>query len=141
MTVNEAAAPVSVEEFLTIQELVARYCWYVDENQGEDWASLYTTDGIFEGTRPEPVVGREALAQVPGQLHGYFKGRSRHQVSNLYVERGEEPDTLTARFYNQVAQWDGGLKPLMLCVSTVTFVHEEPGGPWLIKRNSIRALS
>jgi hypothetical protein len=141
MTVGATIKPVPVEDFLAVQELVARYCWYVDENRGADWAALYTDDGIFEGTRPEPVIGRAALEKVPGELNGYFNGRLRHQASNLYVEHGTEPGTLVARFYNQIAKWDQGLKPLMLGVSTATLVRDQPGGPWLIKRNTIRALS
>ena len=44
---------------------------------GEQWASLYTPDGIFEATRPETVIGHEDLAKVPGQLAAHFQGRMR----------------------------------------------------------------
>jgi hypothetical protein len=141
MTVSAAAKPVPVEDFLAVQELVARYCWYIDENRGADWASLYTDDGIFEGTRPAPVIGREALEKVPGELNGYFNGNLRHQAGNLYVEYGADPGTLIARFYNQVLQWDKGLKPVMLALSTATLVRDEQAGRWRIQRNTIRKLS
>jgi len=78
---------VPLEDVLSVQDLLGRYCWYVDENMEEQWASLYTSDGIFEGTRPKPVIGREELAKVPGQLSAHFQGRMRHQVGNLFIDR------------------------------------------------------
>jgi len=132
---------VSTEDFLAVQDMLGRYAWYVDGNRGDDWASLYTADGVFEGTRPEPVIGREALALVPGQIWAHGKGKMRHQFGNLYVEPGADENRLVARFYNQVSLWgDGGGKLLMMALSTASLVRSAPGSAWKIERNSIEVL-
>ncbi|CUU59314.1 SnoaL-like domain-containing protein [Parafrankia irregularis] len=140
MASSGTAKKVPVEDVLTVQDIFARYCWYVDENLGEEWSELYTKDGVFEGTRPEPVIGREALAKVPGELNAFFDGRLRHQLSNLFVEYGDDSETLVARFYNQIAAWNDGTKFVMLAVSTALLVRDDPGSTWRIQRNTIRAL-
>jgi hypothetical protein len=131
---------VPVEDVLAVQDLLGRYCWYVDENRGEDWAALYTEDGVFEGTRPEPVIGRAALAQVPAGIHQHFEGRMRHQWSNLYLERGDG-DHLIARFYNQISVWRQGGSLMMLALSTARLVRADASAPWRIERNTIVTLS
>jgi hypothetical protein len=130
---------VPVQDLLAVQDLLGRYCWYIDEGRGTDWALLFTEDGVFAGTRPEPVVGRAALAEVPQQNYAMLKGKMRHAYGNLYVERGED-DTLVARFYNQVTIWEDGAKPLMLAISTATLVRGDDDIPWRIKRNDITTL-
>jgi hypothetical protein len=132
---------VSIDDFLEVQDMLGRYCWSIDGNQGEEWASLYTDDGIFEGTRPAPVIGRAALAEVPGQLHSHFQGRMRHQFGNLVVDRCEDSNQLVARFYNQVSLWGGdGSKLMMMALSTAKLVRKGPGAPWKIERNTIEVL-
>lgn len=131
---------VPVEDQLEVQDILGRYCWYMDENRGPEWAALFTEDGVFEGTRPEPVVGREALTAAPDQTWSRFQGGLRHLYSNLYLERGTNENELIARYYNQVTLWDDGAKPIMLALSTVTLVRADADAPWLIKRNSIKVL-
>jgi hypothetical protein len=132
--------PVSTEDFLAVQDLFARYCWYLDESRGEEWAALYTEDGIFEGTRPQAVHGRAQLTEVPSQGQAFFKGKLRHQCGNLYIERGADGDMLVARFYNQVTAWGDGGKFVMLAQCTATLVRVGAGAPWRIKKNSIVVL-
>ncbi|WP_436790841.1 nuclear transport factor 2 family protein [Yinghuangia sp. YIM S10712] len=130
--------PVPTADILAVHDLVARYCWYVDENRGEDWAALYTEDGIFEGSRPEPVCGRAALAEVPGGIHALYNGKMRHHYGNLYVDSGTDANSLTARFYNQVSVWENGGGALhVLSVNTASLVRADTGAPWRIQRNSV----
>jgi hypothetical protein len=132
---------IPVEDIQAIQDLLGRYCWYVDENRGEEWASLYTEDGVFEGTRPQPVCGHDALTQVPTGIAQQFEGRMRHQWSNLYLERGDDDHVIVARFYNQVGIWRDGYKPVMLARSTATLVRAGISMPWRIQRNTIVPLT
>jgi hypothetical protein len=39
-------------EKLLIQELCARYCHTMDNQDPESWAQCFTPDGIFESARP-----------------------------------------------------------------------------------------
>jgi bifunctional aromatase (cyclase/dehydratase) len=129
--------PVAMEDVLAVQDLLGRYCWHLDEGRGEAWAELYTEDGVFEGTRPEPVCGRAALSRVAPELHARTHGKMRHQYGNLWIERGADENTLVARFYNQLSNWTDGGKLFMLALSTATLVRAAPEEPWRIQRNSI----
>jgi len=129
---------VTIEDVLAVQDLLGRYCWYLDEGCGPEWAALFTADGIFEGTRPQPVCGTAALAQVPVQLKAHGQGKMRHQVSNLHIVEGEHEDILIARFYNELSNWGAGGQPVMLALSTATLVRNAKDSPWLIQRNTIR---
>jgi hypothetical protein len=132
--------PVSTEDFLAVQDLFARYCWYLDESRGEEWAALYTEDGIFEGTRPQAVRGQAQLIEVPSQGQAFFNGKLRHQYGNLYIERDAEENRLVARFYNQVTAWGDGGKFVMLAQCTATLVRASAGAPWRIEKNNIVVL-
>ncbi|MFC3172825.1 nuclear transport factor 2 family protein [Novosphingobium bradum] len=133
---------VSLDDWIAVQDLLGRYCWYFDEGMGPEWASLYTEDGIFEGTRPEPTVGHAALAQAPVGSAAHFKGRIRHQFGNVHFEEQTDPNRLVAKFYNQVSTWgmDNGNQLLMLAICTAQLVREGAGAPWRIARNTIRVL-
>jgi hypothetical protein len=132
---------VALEDVLAVQDLLGRYCWFIDEGRGPEWAALYTDDGVFEGTRREPVIGRAALAEVPIQNWERMQGRMRHQIGNLYIEVRNGPNELIARFYNQLSLWNGeGGKLLMLALSTATLVREGPGASWRIRRNCVEVL-
>ena len=129
--------PVSIEDTLAVQDLLGRYCWYVDENRAEEWADLYTEDGEFAGTSPEPLRGRDALMNVPRGLWASGQGKMRHQYGNLYIEHGEDDNRLVARFYNQISTWGEGARLTALALSTAQLVRTGPGAPWKIRRNEV----
>jgi ketosteroid isomerase-like protein len=138
-TERRVSDQIPVEDVLAVQDLLGRYCWYVDENRGEDWASLYTEDGVFEGTWPDPVCGRAALAGVPAGIHQQFGGRMRHQWGNLQLDRGGD-HSLVERFYNQISIWRDGGSLVMMALSTARLVRTEADAPWRIQRNTIVPL-
>jgi hypothetical protein len=123
---------VSVEDTLAVQDLLGRYCWFFDENRAEEWAALYTPDGVFAGFGPDEVSGAAALAQIAGAITG---GKTRHLYGNLYLEHTVDDNTLLARFYNQVSDWSQGGKLVMLALCTATLVRPHAAAPWKIRRN------
>ena len=129
--------PVSIEDNLAIQDLLGRYCWYVDENKADEWAALYTEDGIFEGAGPQAAQGTEALKHIPAGVWAGGQGKMRHQYGNLYIDQGDDANTLVARFYNQIITWGAGGKLNALAVCTATLVRTGAGAPWKIKKNSL----
>jgi hypothetical protein len=131
--------PVSIEDNLAIQDLLGRYCWYVDENKADEWAALYTEDGIFEGAGPQAAQGTEALKHIPAGVYAGGQGKMRHQYGNLWMEYGADENTLVANFYNQIITWGGGGKLNALAVCTATLVRT-PGG-WRIKKNSLKFIN
>lgn len=127
---------VSIEDNLAIQDLLGRYCWYFDDNHADEWAALYTEDGVFDAG-PAPVQGTAALRELPQRTAASLNGALRHQVGNLYLEQ-EDADRITARYYNQVTNWSEGGKLAMLALCTVDLVRTADG--WKIRRNKARML-
>jgi hypothetical protein len=125
---------VALQDVVDIQELLARYCWTFDENRFEEWASLYTEDGIFEGLGPT-VQGRTALQEVPKATHAATGGKVRHLYGNLMLEHGVDDNDVTARFYNQVSNWAEGGKLSLMALCTARLVRTGEG--WKIKRNTL----
>ncbi len=124
--------PVSTDDFVAICDLLGRYNWSVDEGDGESWASLFTPDGVFAGTKPEPIVGREALSQL-ATGSGAVNGPIRHQLANLCCDYAQSRDAITARYYNCVSHWADEGKFLVLSLVTTRFVRD--GAGWLIERS------
>jgi hypothetical protein len=68
------AAPLTTQDYIDIQQLVARYTFLVDtcSNAGYDFADLFTADGEFSVSQQwgvagaRKIKGREALADAGG---------------------------------------------------------------------------
>ncbi len=68
------ATTLTAQDYVEIQQLVARYAFAVDKctNSGYDYADLYTPDGVFSVSNESGVPGRlrfegrERLAQAAG---------------------------------------------------------------------------
>lgn len=43
-----------------IENLLERYCWTVDHQQWDEWASLFAEDGVFD-VRGQQLKGRDAI--------------------------------------------------------------------------------
>jgi hypothetical protein len=61
-TANRAGTPYTSEDYVEIQQLVARYAFALDtaDNNGYTYADLFAADGAFNDTK-----GRDALAALP----------------------------------------------------------------------------
>lgn len=130
--------PISTEDYVSISDHLGRYCWAVDEGEADEWASLWTEDGVFAGVMPEPVEGREGLRQIPLNAGGR-DGPMRHMICNLTCEYQGGKDTVFARYYNLVSNWAEGAKLTTMALSRVVLVRNGDG--WLIKRNDTTMLT
>ena len=125
--------PVSIEDYVKISDHMGRYCWAVDEGDEEGWVALWTEDGVFTGIRPEPVVGREALKDVPRDEKLQANGRMRHLIGNLHCDYLGDQNTARARYYNLVTTFIDGGRFTCMAICEVILVRNGEG--WLIKRN------
>ena len=95
---NSSAPRLTTQDYIDIQQLVARYAFHIDEcsNAGYDYADLYTPDGEFAvsdrwgggGKRTFVTKGREALARVAGGRDGQCidpKSSPAYGISHLVV--------------------------------------------------------
>jgi hypothetical protein len=128
-----AKKKVSIADRTEAMEVLARYCWHVDEGDAEEWADLWTEDGVFAGVTPEPIRGREALKHVPGTS---LAGGSRHNLTNLICDYGDTEDEMTVRGYNVVFSWMAG--GAIVCNAVALYKLVRRGDTWKIKSNQVR---
>lgn len=94
---------ISVENRLSIHELIAEYSHCVDNYRGEDWARLFLEDGKLVGT-DNPFFGRQALIDQAEKLK---EGPTeyRHLISNVFIQPGATDEHAVALAYGTVADW------------------------------------
>jgi 3-phenylpropionate/cinnamic acid dioxygenase small subunit len=129
------ARKVTLEDRAEVQDVLARYCWHVDEGDSDAWADLWTEDGVFAGVTRDPLRGREALKMVPGWS---LSGGCRHKLVNLIIEYGDNTDEIVVRCYNFVSSWLDDAKFNSFAVARYHLVRR--GDTWKIKSNRVRML-
>jgi len=127
---------VTAEDRCEVSDVLARYCFFVDEGEVDEWVDLWTEDGVFAGVTPHQLKGREALRQVPGWA---LSGGSRHKLVNLIMDYGQTSDEMTVRCYNFVTGWLGDARFGTLAVAKYRLVRR--GDTWKIKSNQVRMLT
>jgi len=99
-----------------IRELISRYCLYVDAGRGEEWAGLFTEDGVLDS----PVMGRfEGRAKLLEMMQKYaeFTGDStqpRHFISGILIDF-ENPEHAFAECYFLMMHAEDGKTIPVLC--------------------------
>lgn len=83
---------MQADDFIAIQQLLARYNQTFDSGDAESWASCFTPDGSFQG-RAGKVTGAQALADYAAAARS--RGTYRHMTGNIYIESGSSPDRAT----------------------------------------------
>lgn len=126
---------VTLEDRAEISDVLARYCFFVDEGESDAWADLWTEDGVFAGVTREPIRGREALRQVPVWS---LSGGCRHKLVNMIPEYGESEDEMIVRCYNFVTSWLDDARFNSLAVARYHLVRQ--GDTWKIKSNQVRMM-
>lgn len=94
--------PLTIEDRVAIQDLVARYNHAIDLGAAEDWAATFTSDGTFE-SRGEVHAGADALLAFARGFKERMAG-ARHWNNNLLIEG--DGDEARATCYLQL--WRGG---------------------------------
>jgi hypothetical protein len=130
---------VSIEDAFAIYDLFGRYCYYVDHNFGEEWADLYTEDGVADGILPEVVAGREQLSRVAPDSFERFGGKVAHQLTNPMIDYGASTDEALVKASGLVTFWDNGGS--LFCFAYYDMKLVRIDGQWKIKRNDVRLLT
>lgn len=121
---------LTVDDQTQIHGLIGRYCWLIDDGDGDGWANLWTADGSFTGI-PEPLQGREALRQMPGGFFGIAQGKLRHHIANLLVTAGDREGHANVKAYSVVSNWQDGGK--LMAFAKVNFSLVRDSDSWKIK--------
>ncbi|RVT94008.1 nuclear transport factor 2 family protein [Sphingomonas crocodyli] len=131
---------VTTDDWVAISDHLGRYCWFVDEGMGEEWAALWEPEGVFIGVTPEPIKGRAALSFVSTSTYEQLKGRLRHIAANLHADYADGTrDIVHARYYNYVSRWDDTPGNFTFAICRMTLVRDGDG--WLIRENNVELFA
>jgi len=129
------AEKLSLSDRADITDLLARYCYYIDEGEADAWLDLWLEDGAFAGLTPQPLRGRAQLAGLP--VRSLSTG-SRHLLANIVADYGATKDTIIVRCYNFVTSWLGGARFNSMAIARYELVRVSDS--WKIKSNSVRRM-
>lgn len=140
-----------VEDELAIRSLFARYGHFADAGDSA-FADLFTDDGTWtranspppslggSGNPAETLQGRAQLLELmSGIMINKFKGLMRHQMTDFYVEPGDNADHAKGLSRALITDWrDGPGKIAMIGTYQSTFVRTPDG--WRIKSVIVNVL-
>ena len=132
---------VAVEDYIGVQDHMARYCHAIDEGRADDWVEMFTPDGVFTGFTPEPLVGRDQLKVIVINAFNDNNGTMCHFAANLFCDYGDDRDTIKASLYNHVTTWLAGQggRSIVMAKCKLELVRSAAG--WLIRRNEMQILT
>lgn len=120
-----------------IRDLYARYSFAYDGGRAEEYAALFTEDGVFEVVGGPDVQGRVALAGMVSAAAAR-PARTLHMVSNVLVT--VTGDSATGQAYVQLlALVDGALRVVTVGTYDDTFVRTATG--WQLTRRRFEAAA
>lgn len=136
---------LSVSDELEIRSMFARYVHLLDGGDAHGWANLFTEDGSWtrvnspprelggSGLAAETVSGRANLEQMAiDVVQTRFRGLCRHQMTDVYVEAGDTPDTARGLSRALITDWlDGPGKLAMVGDYRLEFARTPDG--WRIR--------
>ena len=123
---------VTTEDRSAILDLLARYCWLVDEGDADGWTALWTKDGKFTGV-PQPLEGHDQLRQMPPGFYAMGDGKLRHVFTNIVVDGGKTADEATAKGYMTVYDLRPGNNGKIMVFIRSNYTLARQGGGWKIK--------
>lgn len=81
---------ISVTDYVGLVQLRHRYCHYVDNEEYERWARLFTEDGSFDIASGETYTGYEELVKFGTDVFDDLYEHQAHTVSNPVLQTEED---------------------------------------------------
>lgn len=126
--------PVTAADYSSINDFLARYFRFVDQNKADEWMSLWTEDGALDMAGVEPFQGAR-LRAIPQISFDNSGGKICHMFSNLSCDYGEDQNNVVAEFYELVTSWQSGGDFKMLGLCKAFLVRNNEG--WKMRRNEV----
>ena len=133
----------SVDDAVEILDLLGRYSFAADEGTPEDYADLFTDDGVFLGRTGQPdevrIAGRHQLLRFAGaaakrKVEGLATGTRHHHASPTIVELTDT--TAHVRSYLMVTL-AGGTTPGLTSIYDDGLVKTEDRGWRIAERRAL----
>jgi SnoaL-like domain len=132
--------------------MFAQYVHLLDGGDAKGWGDLFTEDGSWtrlnspprelggSGLAAETVEGRDNLVQMAiDVVQTRFRGLCRHQMTDVYVEAGDTPDTARGLSRSLITDWlDGHGKLAMVGDYALEFTRTSKG--WRIQSIACRLV-
>lgn len=99
---------VALQTKMDVQELLSRFCHYIDHGNAAEWSRLFTLDGTLDVAPLGVFTGREDIETVPALVHQKGGGLWRHHLSNVMFDRTADPRELEIRAYCLTTDWGKG---------------------------------
>lgn len=141
---------LSLEDHREIMQLYARYGRCVDGGDADGYVGLFAEDGTFQRTNPivegagsgllpAKFDGHAALRNPVEDLAAQFRGKMRHQLTDILIEPGEEDSEAHGVCYGPITDWrDGSGKLSMHGTYRMSIVHTPLG--WRFKDVALSRL-
>jgi hypothetical protein len=129
---------VSIEDSVAITDLIARYCYHVDAGHADEWADLWTEDGVMDGMG-RALTGREQLRKLPASASKASGGTIRHQITNLVLDYGDSRDEVRMRASGLMTSWEHGGK--FLSFANYDSLLVRVGGDWKLKTIVVKIMN
>ena len=127
--------PTQLEEKDAIREVMAEYCFRLDNDRFVDMAALFTADGTWD-TAFGKGTGHDAIAALVRRIRESAASRPRaiHHVTNIVIKIDGE----TAKcFSNWVVVQNGEQGPKIGSAGSYTDDLVKQGGQWLFRYRKI----
>lgn len=124
---------LSIEDRLTIHEILARLDHAVDASDWDTYLSFYTDDATMDPGFAPPVSGRDAIREFLEATEGNTRGK-RHVATNVVVDGGG--NEATARSYLTVIEREDIPRIVATAVIEDTLTRHEAG--WQITGHVVR---
>jgi uncharacterized protein (TIGR02246 family) len=128
--------PTAVEEKDAIREVLAEYCFRLDDDRFAEMADLFAEDGTWE-TAFGKATGRAAIAELAGSLRARAKGprpRAVHLVTNIAIALAGESATVRS---NWMVMQNGPEGPMIGSGGAYYDKMVKEDGRWLFRHRKI----
>jgi ketosteroid isomerase-like protein len=134
---------LTLQDYHEIGQLFARYGRHVDSGDADGYITMFTEDGSFartnailagtgSGLPPAAFKGHAALHKLVLDLAGQFRGKMRHQLTDIHIEPGERPDEANAVCYGLISDWRNGPGEVSMHGTYHVSIRKTPQG-WRFK--------
>jgi hypothetical protein len=96
---------VDLQTKMEVQELVSRFCHFLDHDNATEWARLFTADCRLNCGSLGDFAGRGAILGIPALVQVKGSGNLRHHLSNVMMERTGNARELELHAYCLVTDW------------------------------------
>lgn len=96
---------VDLQTKMDVQELLSRFCHFLDHNKATEWSRLFTVDCRIDLDKLGVFQGRDAILEIPRMVNDLGAGHWRHHLSNVMIDRTGSVRELEVNAYCIVTDW------------------------------------